>query len=127
MPELDLALHTGVRRSNLYGTRGSKRRMMEPLQWTAVNLDWKVLQLPRSKGGRGYAVPLNQTAMDALAILRERSDGPGAVIRKPKRPGNLLLPEMVRGVRQESRHSRPVLARPTAHIRNTTAKEPGTA
>jgi integrase len=83
MPELDLALHTGVRRSNLYGTRGLKRKMMEPLQWTAINLDWKVLQLPRSKGGRGYAVPLNQTAMDALAILRERSDGSGAVIRKP--------------------------------------------
>jgi integrase len=83
MPELDLALHTGVRRSNLYGTRGSKRRLMEPLQWSAVNLDWKILQLPRSKGGRGYSVPLNSAAMDALKILAARSNGTGAVIRKP--------------------------------------------
>jgi integrase len=83
MPELDLALHTGVRRSNLYGTRGSKRKMMEPLQWSAVSFDWKLLQLPRSKPGPGYNVPLNTVAMDALKVLRERSDGTGAVIRKP--------------------------------------------
>jgi integrase len=83
MPELDLALHTGVRRSNLYGTRGSKRKLMEPLQWSEVSVDWKILQLKRSKGGRGYSVPLNSAAIDALAVLRERSDGTGAVIRKP--------------------------------------------
>jgi integrase len=83
MPELDLALHTGVRRSNLYGTRGSKRVRMEPLQWSAVNLDWKVIQLPRSKPGPGYSVPLNTAAIDALKVLAERSDGTGAVIRKP--------------------------------------------
>jgi integrase len=83
MPEFDLALHTGVRRSNLYGTRGSKRKVMEPLQWSAVNLDWKVLQLPRSKPGPGYGLPLNSVAMDALKVLAKRSNGNGAVIRKP--------------------------------------------
>jgi integrase len=83
MPEFDLALHTGVRKSNLYGTRGSKRRKMEPLQWDAVNLDWKILTLPRSKAGFAYSVPLNSVAVDALKVLRERSDGTGAVIRKP--------------------------------------------
>jgi integrase len=81
-PELDLALHTGVRHSNLYGTRGSKRRLMEPLQWSAVNLDLKVIDLPRTKKGK-YTVPLNTVALAALDALRERSDGIGAVIRKP--------------------------------------------
>ena len=83
-PEFDLALHTGVRKSNLYGTSGSKRRYMAPLLWSDVNLDWKVMTLPRSKGGKGYRVPLNSVAMAALKILRERSsDGTGPVIRKP--------------------------------------------
>jgi len=83
MPELDLALNTGMRHSNLYGSRGSKRGPMEPLQWSAVNLDWKVIQLKRSKAGRGYSVPLNTVALVALEVLHGRSDGTGSVIRKP--------------------------------------------
>jgi len=82
--ELDLALHTGLRFSNMYGSRGGKRRGMEPLQWDAVDLNWKVIQLPRSKAGRGYPVPLNKVALAALAVLRKRSvDETGPVIRKP--------------------------------------------
>lgn len=41
-PELDLALHLGCRRSNLYGQHNSKRAVMEPLQWADVNLDFRV-------------------------------------------------------------------------------------
>jgi integrase len=81
--EFDLALHTGVRKSNLYGTHGSKRKYMAPLDWSNVNLNWKVMTLPRSKGGKGYTMPLNDVAMAALKILRERGDGTGTVIRKP--------------------------------------------
>jgi len=81
-PELDLALHTGVRRSNLYGIRGADRRPMPPLDWKDVDLDWKIIKLPRSKPGPGYNVPLNETALAALKVLRERSDGAGAVVRK---------------------------------------------
>jgi integrase len=78
-----------VRFSNLYGSRGSKRKGMEPLQWSAVNTDWKVIQLARSKAGRGYPVPLNTVALAALEVLRERAPKDengkptGAVIRRP--------------------------------------------
>ncbi len=82
-PEFDLVLHTGLRRSNLYGIRGAERRPMPPLDWSTVDLDWKILKLPRSKAGPGYTVPLNTVALSAIKILRERSDGTGAVIRKP--------------------------------------------
>jgi integrase len=80
-PEFDLALHTGVRRSNLYGIHGKGRREMAPLDWRNVDFDWKVLRLPRAKAGTGYTVPLNEVALRALKTLRERSDGTGPVIR----------------------------------------------
>lgn len=87
--ELDLSLHTGVRFSNLYGTRGKKRKGMDPLEWDDVNMDFKVIQLVRSKGGEGYPVPLNTIALAALEVLRERApkdthgNPVGSVIRKP--------------------------------------------
>jgi len=82
--ELDLLLHTGARCSNWYGAHKQNRAHMEPLQWSAINMDWKVVMFPRSKSGVGYQIPLNQVAMDALNKLLERSsDGKGPVIRKP--------------------------------------------
>jgi integrase len=61
------------------------RKPMEPLQWSAVDLDWKIVTFPRSKPGPGYQVPLNQVAMNAVEKLLERSPGGkvGPVIRKP--------------------------------------------
>jgi len=56
---------------------------MAPLDWKNVDLKWRVLSLPRAKSGPGYQVPLNKIALAALQVLRERSDGTGAVIRKP--------------------------------------------
>ncbi|MGD0955578.1 MAG: site-specific integrase [Candidatus Acidiferrales bacterium] len=82
-PEFDLALHTGVRRSTLYGIHAKGRKEMPPLDWSSVNFDWKVITVPRAKSGKKYIVPLNAVALDALKILRERSDGTGPVIRKP--------------------------------------------
>jgi integrase len=82
--EFDLALHTGCRRSNLYGQHNAKRAPMPPLDGKDVNLDWKVITFSRSKAGAGYQVPLNETAIAALKILRERGDGTGPVIRKPR-------------------------------------------
>ncbi len=85
-PEFDLALHLGCRRSNMYGQHNAKRAPMEPLQWSEVNLDFRVVTFQRSKSGKSYRVPINDTALAAFKKLRERSDGTGAVIRKP-RPG----------------------------------------
>lgn len=83
--ELDLLLHTGARCSNWYGANKKNRMHMDPLQWPAVNMDWKIVTFPRSKAGVGYQIPLNQVAMDALNKLLERSpEGKvGPVIRKP--------------------------------------------
>jgi integrase len=85
-PEFDLALHLGCRRSNMYGQHNAKRARMEPLQWSEVNLDFQVVTFQRSKAGPGYRVPMNKTALAAFKKLRQRGDGTGAVIRKP-RPG----------------------------------------
>jgi integrase len=81
--ELDLLLHLGCRRSNLYGQHNRKRAPMSPLNWLDVNLDFRVVSFPRSKSGNGYEVPINETALAALKTLRERGDGTGVVIRKP--------------------------------------------
>ncbi|MBV9885246.1 MAG: site-specific integrase [Acidobacteria bacterium] len=84
-PEFDLALHLGCRRSNMYGQHNAKRARIEPLQWPEVNLDFRVVTF-RSKNGKTYRVPINKTALAAFKKLRQRGDGTGAVIRKP-RPG----------------------------------------
>jgi integrase len=86
-PEFDLGLHLMCRASNLYGQHSTKRKLMEPLQWSDVNMDFKTVQFTRSKSGKPYRVPLNKTAVAALKILRERCEDPdtpdGPVIRKP--------------------------------------------
>jgi len=90
-PEFDLALHLGCRRSNLYGQHNSKRAPMEPLQWKDVNLDekgfgdaFRVVTFVRSKSGKQYKVPINDTALTAFNKLRARCDGTGPVMRKPR-------------------------------------------
>lgn len=70
IPELDLALHTGMRLGEMYS-----------LTWENVNTSRKVLTIPRSKNGETRHVPLNATAVSALTELRKRSDGTGSVVR----------------------------------------------
>jgi integrase len=80
--ELDLALHFGYRRSNLYGIHVKGRREMAPLEWKDVDLNWKIVRFPRAKAAGSYRIPLNEVALKALKKLRERSDGTGPVIRR---------------------------------------------
>jgi site-specific recombinase XerD len=70
IPELDLALHTGMRFGEMYS-----------LTWEGVNLGRKVLTIPRSKNGETRHVPLNSAAIAALEAFRTRGDGTGSVIR----------------------------------------------
>jgi len=70
VPELDLALNTGLRRSEMYG-----------LTWENVNLARCVLTILRSKNGEMRYVPLNTAALSALAEFRKRGNGTGSVIR----------------------------------------------
>lgn len=70
MPELDLALHTGLRLSEMYG-----------LDWQDVDLARRLLLVRRGKNGEARYVRLNSVALKALDELRKRSDGTGRVIR----------------------------------------------
>jgi integrase len=58
MPELEVALNTGMRRGEQYG-----------LQWEHVNLERRVLTIPRSKHGEVRHIPLNAVAVEALKGL----------------------------------------------------------
>lgn len=69
MPELDLALNTGLRLGELFG-----------LVWENVNLARRVLTVPRAKNGEMRHVPLNGPAIAALAELAKRGNGAGPVI-----------------------------------------------
>jgi site-specific recombinase XerD len=73
LPELVLALNTGLRLSEMYA-----------LTWEHVNLSRKILTVPRSKNGEVRHVPLNATAHAVLGSFRERGDGTGPVIRNRK-------------------------------------------
>ena len=54
---------------------------MYGLTWDNVNFSRRVLTIPRSKNGETRYVPLNSPALAALAELRMRGDGTGAVVR----------------------------------------------
>jgi integrase len=70
-PELDLALHTGLRRTDMY----------QRLVWESVDLSLRVATIPRSKNDEPVHMPLNSSAMCALAAFRSRGDGSGRVVR----------------------------------------------
>ena len=70
IPELDLALNTGLRLSELYA-----------LDWGNVNIARRVLTVPRPKNGEMRHVPLNSPALAALAVLEKGSEAIGPVIR----------------------------------------------
>lgn len=70
MPELDLALHTGMRLGEQYG-----------LTWDNVNLAGRILTIPRSKNGERRHVRLNSVAVAALVAFAGRGSGTGPVIR----------------------------------------------
>ena len=58
-PELDLALHTGLRWGEQYA-----------LRWDHVDLKLGLITIPRAKSGRRERVPINSEARRALARLR---------------------------------------------------------
>lgn len=70
IPEFDLALHTGLRLSEMYG-----------LDWRDVDLARRLILIRRGKNGEARHARLNSVAVSALAALRQRSDGTGPVIR----------------------------------------------
>lgn len=70
IPEFELALHTGLRLSEMYG-----------LEWQDVDLACCLLLIRRGKNGEARYARLNSVALAAVRELRKRSDGTGRVIR----------------------------------------------
>ncbi|HET6178543.1 MAG TPA: tyrosine-type recombinase/integrase [Candidatus Sulfotelmatobacter sp.] len=68
LPEFELALHTGLRRAEQYQAR-----------WTDVDFGRRVLTVPFDKPGRTSHVPLNASALHALAELYRRTADSGLV------------------------------------------------
>jgi integrase len=68
LPELDIALHTGMRRSEQYNC-----------DWSWIDLDRRVLTVPRSKHGEKRRVYLNDAAVVAFRMLWRFSEGKGKV------------------------------------------------
>jgi integrase len=55
MRELDIALHTGMRRGEQYRT-----------DWASVNFERRILTVPRSKHSEKRHIPLNAAALAAF-------------------------------------------------------------
>jgi integrase len=68
LPELEIALHTGMRRGEQY-----------TCEWSWVDLERKLLTVPRSKHGEKRRVYLNDRAVSAFQTLWRFSDGHGRV------------------------------------------------
>jgi integrase len=68
IPELEIALHTGMRPSEQYG-----------LAWDRVDLVRKLVTIPKSKNGGTRHINLNSVALAAFKELFDRSRGEGRV------------------------------------------------
>jgi integrase len=73
LPELDLALNTGIRKGSQYG-----------LTWDMVDWNSRELHIPRTKNEEPLHVPLNDAAVRALTTVFETGDGNGRVFTSVK-------------------------------------------
>lgn len=74
-PELDLALHTGLRLSEQYGAR-----------WKDVDFERCVLTVPLDKGGKTSHAPLSTAALGALLELRRQHSNKELVCGRTRSP-----------------------------------------
>jgi site-specific recombinase XerD len=68
MPELDIALHTGMRRSEQYS-----------LMWSDIDFINRIITVRHTKNGEMRHIRLNQTALATFEQLFARSNGEGFV------------------------------------------------
>jgi len=73
LPELDLAINTGMRKGSQYG-----------LMWDMVDFRGRMLNIPRTKNEEPIHVPLNDAAIAALRVVHDRGDGRGRVFQSAK-------------------------------------------
>lgn len=80
MPELDLAINTGIRKGSQYG-----------LTWDMVDWKSRELHIPNTetKNGEPLHAPLNDAAIAALKVVFEAGNGKGRVFKSKKTGGPL--------------------------------------
>lgn len=105
LPEFQLALNTGLRRSEQYR-----------LTWDCVNFEKRVLTVPQSKNGEPRHVQLNSAALSALAALRSRREAGGRVFRQSARGTAVGASALVRARSPGRWAGRFYLALPPAHL-----------
>jgi integrase len=76
MEELNIAIQTGMRRSEQY----------ERIDWSSVDLSRKDLYISNSKNGQGRHIPLNAEARAAFERLRRARIGDGPIPIAPEGP-----------------------------------------
>jgi integrase len=79
IPELDLALNTGLRKGSMYA-----------LTWEMVELKGSMLHVPRTKNEEPLHIPLNQAAIAALKVVRGKRKGNEFVFQSA-RTGDQLM------------------------------------
>ena len=85
LPELDIAVNTGMRRSEQYCR----------ISWACVDLERQDLFVPKSKNGRARHIPLNDAALAAFRKLHGRTRGQGPIfehLKKGEKGKSLLGP-----------------------------------
>jgi len=73
LPELDLAINTGLRKGSQYG-----------LTWDMIDWKSRMLNIPRTKNEEPIHVPLNDAAVAALSVVHDRGRGRGLVFQSAK-------------------------------------------
>jgi integrase len=73
MPELDLAINTGLRKGSQYG-----------LTWDMVDWKGRMLNISRTENEEPLHVPLNDAAVAALRVVHDRGDARGRVFQSVK-------------------------------------------
>ena len=73
LPELDLAINTGIRKGSQYG-----------LTWDMVDFKGRMLNIPRTKNEEPIHVPLNDAAVAALRVVHTKGDGKRRVFQSTR-------------------------------------------
>jgi integrase len=73
VPELDVAINTGIRKGSKYG-----------LTWDMVDWSGRMLNIPRTKNEEAIHVPLNDAAIVTLKVVHARGEGNGRVFQSEK-------------------------------------------
>ena len=73
LPELDLAINTGLRKGSQYS-----------LTWDMVDFRGRMLNVPRTKNEEPIHVPLNDAAVAALRVVHNRGECRGRVFQSAK-------------------------------------------